>query len=59
VNFKQVLLCRRKGLAPEEIAFAVKISKNLVKEYYDLIDKMQSRSIKMEELLTNLKNMEH
>lgn len=54
-----MLLCRRKGLAVEEIAFAVKISKNLVKEYYDLIDKMQSRSIKIEELLTNLKNMEH
>lgn len=58
MNFKQVLLCRRKALSIEEIAFAVKISKNLVKEYYDLIDKMQSRSIKMEELLTNMNKME-
>lgn len=38
--FRQVLLCRQKGLSTEEIAFAVKMSKRLVEEYQELINEM-------------------
>jgi hypothetical protein len=37
-NFKQVLLCRRKGLSSADIAFATKLSLRLVEEYQRLID---------------------
>jgi predicted transcriptional regulator len=35
--FKQVLLCKRKQLNPQETAFAVKMSPRLVQEYLNLI----------------------
>jgi hypothetical protein len=38
LNFKQVLLCRRKHLANADIAFATKLSLRLVEEYQDLIE---------------------
>ena len=34
--FKQVLLCRQKGLSHQEIAFAIKMSERLVREYQNL-----------------------
>ena len=37
-HFKQVLLCRRKGLQNTEIAFATKLSLRLVEEYQKLIE---------------------
>lgn len=37
-NFKQVLMCRRKGLSNTEIAFATKLSLRLIEEYQNLID---------------------
>jgi len=37
-NFKQVLLCRRKGLANGDIAFATKLSLRLIEEYQALIE---------------------
>jgi predicted transcriptional regulator len=37
-NFKQVLLCRRKGLKNEDIAFATQLSLRLVEEYQKLIE---------------------
>ena len=49
--FKQVLLCRRKGLSNGEIAFAVKKSLRLVEEYQKLIDQMAKRNYALEELL--------
>ncbi|MCP4341150.1 MAG: DUF1670 domain-containing protein [Desulfobulbaceae bacterium] len=39
-TFKQVLLCRTKQFTPEEICFAVKISKRLLQQYQELIDEM-------------------
>ena len=36
-NFKQVLLCRRKGLPNGDIAFATKLSLRLIEEYQALI----------------------
>ena len=35
--FKQVLLCKRKRLNPQETSFAVKMSQRLVQEYLNLI----------------------
>ncbi|OHE76688.1 MAG: hypothetical protein A3F67_11845, partial [Verrucomicrobia bacterium RIFCSPHIGHO2_12_FULL_41_10] len=37
-NFKQVLMCRRKGLSNTEIAFATNLSLRLIEEYQKLID---------------------
>jgi len=64
-NFKQVLLCRRKGLEKSEIAFAVKMSLNLVQEYFDLIDDYKEKHPQLEtegemwinDLVTNLENL--
>ncbi len=39
-TFRQVLLCRQKGLSHQEIAFAIKMSSRLVEEYQNLIDEM-------------------
>ena len=44
VAFKQVLLCHRKGLSTEEIAFAVKMSKRLVEEYRRLIAELAAKN---------------
>ncbi len=37
-SFKQILLCRRKGLEKADISFATKMSLRLVEEYFDLMD---------------------
>jgi hypothetical protein len=37
-NFKQVLMCRKKGLSNTEIAFATKLSLRLIEEYQNLIE---------------------
>jgi predicted transcriptional regulator len=42
-NFKQVLLCRRKGLANADIAFATKLSLHLIEEYQDLIEEYSKK----------------
>jgi DNA-binding CsgD family transcriptional regulator len=55
--FKQVLLCRRKSLSELEASFAVKMSKGLVREYWNLIDEMKSKSLKLDELLNILDKM--
>ena len=44
VAFKQVVLCRKKGLQPGEIAFAVNMSIRLVQEYERLIDEFSQRN---------------
>jgi predicted transcriptional regulator len=49
--FKQVLLCRRKGLSCPEVAYAVKKSIRLVEEYFRLIDEMAERNYNLEKLL--------
>ena len=51
VAFKQVLLCHRKGLSTEEIAFAVKMSKRLVEEYQRLIAELASKNQSLDRLI--------
>ena len=63
VAFKQVVLCRKKGLHAGEIAFAVNMSIRLVEEYEELIDEFRQRNPsfennlagKLEELLKDRK----
>lgn len=50
-NFKQVLLCHRKGFNPQEISYAVKISQRLVQEYLDLIQELAADNRALEALL--------
>lgn len=50
-NFKQVLLCRQKGLTEKETAFAVKISERLVREYDLLIDQFKEENVVLEGIL--------
>jgi hypothetical protein len=50
-NFRQVLLCRRKGLDEKETAFAVKISQRLVLEYHALIDEFAEENVVLESIL--------
>ena len=49
--FKQVLLCQRRGLTEGEIAFAVKMSRNLVKEYLRLIRHLARKNPALEKML--------
>jgi len=51
VAFKQVLLCHRKGLSTEEIAFAVKMSKRLVEEYQRLIAELATKNPSLDRLI--------
>jgi hypothetical protein len=51
VAFKQVLLCYRKGLCTEEIAFAVKMSKRLVEEYQRLIPELAAKNQSLDQLI--------
>jgi hypothetical protein len=51
VAFKQVLLCHRKGLSTEEIAFAVKMSKRLVEEYQRLISELAAKNQSLDQLI--------
>ncbi len=51
VAFKQVLLCQRKGLSTEEIAFAVKMSKRLVEEYQRLIAELATKNRSLDRLI--------
>ena len=50
-NFRQVLLCRQKGLDEKETAFVVKISKRLVLEYYALIEQFAEENVVLESIL--------
>ena len=50
-TFRQVFLCRQKGLAPEEIAFATKHSLRLVMEYQKLLNEMSEENHALRTLL--------
>jgi hypothetical protein len=56
VSFKQVVLCRKKGLHSQEIAFAIKMSERLVKEYEDLIDELSKKNPAFEDQLASRLN---
>jgi DNA-binding CsgD family transcriptional regulator len=53
VAFKQVLLCHRKGLSTEEIAFSVKMSKRLVEEYLRLITELATKNQSLDQLIAD------
>lgn len=54
VTFKQILLCRQKGMTTEEIAFSVRKTVRLVKEYEKIIDEYRDRNY----ILARLLNLE-
>ena len=53
-SFKQILLCYRKGMNIDEIAFSVRKTKNLVQEYLDIIEIYRDRMY----ILNKLENYE-
>lgn len=57
-TFKKVLLCHRKGFSTEETAFAVGISKRLVKEYEALIQEYRENNVLLDALLKYEVNIE-
>jgi len=50
-TFRQVLLCKKKGMSTEEIAYAVKRTVRLIKEYEEIIEEYKERNYIMEKLL--------
>lgn len=51
VAFKQILLCRQKGMNTEEIAFSVRKTARLVKEYEKIIDEYKDSNYILGKLL--------
>ena len=51
MNFKQVLLCHRKGLDVEQTAFAIHMSPALVREYHGLIRELAKNNHALEGIL--------
>lgn len=50
-TFRQVVLCRKKGMTADEIGFAIKRSPGLVKEYEAIIDEYAQQSQVLDTLL--------
>jgi len=50
-TFKQVLLCKRKGMTTEEIAYALNRTKRLIREYEEIIEEFKGRNYIMKALL--------
>ena len=50
-NFRQVFLCKTKGLTVEETAMAAKLSKRLVEEYHRLFDEYAVTNTRFDALL--------
>ena len=50
-SFKQILLCHRKGMNIDEIAYSVRKTKKLVHEYLNIIDEYKERSYILEKLV--------
>ncbi len=51
VAFKQILLCKKKGMNTDETAFAVRRTKRLVQEYEKIIDEYKDNSYVLKELI--------
>ena len=49
-SFKQILLCHRKGMNLDEIAYSVRKTKNLVQEYLNIIDEYKERNYILDKL---------
>jgi len=56
--FKQILLCWKKGMNIDEIAFSVRKTKRLVKEYLKIIDEYKEKNYIMEKLINFEVNIE-
>lgn len=52
-TFKQVLLCKKKGMNTDEIAYALNRTKRLIREYEEIIEEYKDRNYVMEELLNS------
>jgi predicted transcriptional regulator len=50
-SFKQILLCYRKAMNIDEIAYSVRKTKNLVQEYLDIIEEYKERSYILDEMV--------
>jgi hypothetical protein len=50
-TFKQVLLCKQKGMSTEEVAYAVGRTTRLIKEYEAIIEEYTERNYVMKALL--------
>lgn len=57
-TFRQVLLCHQKGMTTEEIAFAVKKTPRLIKEYEQIIEKYSEKSYVLTQLLNHHPHVE-
>lgn len=49
-SFKQILMCHRKGMNIDEIAFSVRKTKNLVLEYLSIIEEYKDRKYILDDL---------
>ncbi len=57
--FKQILLCRQKGMNTDEIAFAIGITIRLVKEYEQIIDDYNSKGYNVDKSLEHEPHIEN
>jgi len=57
-TFKQILLCKQKGMNTDEIAFSIRKTKRLVKEYEKIIEEYKNQNYILEKLLNFEVNIE-
>ncbi len=48
INFKRIYKCLEKGLSIEDTAFAIKVSKNLIMEYVNIMEDLKNQNDKMD-----------
>jgi molybdenum-dependent DNA-binding transcriptional regulator ModE len=58
-TFRQVLLCRQKGMTTEQIAFATRHTNRLIKEYEQIIEEYQKGNYTMKQLLDSEVHIEN
>lgn len=58
-TFRQVLLCRQKGMSVEETAYAVNRTKRLVNEYQKIIDEYKNKNHVLDMILNHQPHIEN
>lgn len=58
-TFRQVLLCRKKGMTTDEIAFAVRKTPRLVKEYEKIIDEYIEKGQVLDKIMKHQPHIEN